>query len=132
MAKKLHPLDVRYKGPSTAFTGKSRATRTGPADPVARSDERLVPATPPPPPLPNTSPTAPVASPWGTLDPPPPHPALPPLPVPKRKPKSRRSVIRVLIGLAIMGLIVGGNIIATRGYNGALFDLQTEINAVDL
>ncbi len=49
----------------------------------------------------------------------------------KRRGRSR-SFTRVMIGLAVMVFIVGANIYATREYGGFVFDLGTEMNAIDL
>ena len=143
MAKKYHPLDVRYKGPSTAYTGKEKVIRIGTIDRSNRDEPSDAPptATRKGPwgkqsaPLQSAPPSLPVALAQETDGPPPNHTHRdnpPPLPNARAHPKSRNSVNRVLIGLAIMGLIVGANILATREYNGFLFDIETELNAIEL
>lgn len=110
MAKNYHPLDTRYKGPSTAYTGSAKRKDVG------------APVTPAP---------QPQASPWGKPAQKLQHapPPLPPLPR-QQTPKPRRSGMRILFGLLVVIIVVGINIYATRSTTSLIHQIETEMNAI--
>lgn len=121
MAQKYHPLDVRYKGPSTAYRGKpkdlSRVEET-----ILRDDRTVTGRK--------------AAEVWAKPAPPaPPDPAMatapPPLPLmPTAAPPRRNSGLRVLIGAVILVTIVGANVYVARQYNGLITDVEGTLNAI--
>lgn len=107
MARDYHPLDSRYKGPSTAYTGTGR-----PIDAVAAAPNPVQ------------------ANPW---TPPPARNAPPPLPTPRAQPaRSGRTGLRILLGIIVVILIVGSNFYATRSYSSLMTDVEAQMNALEL
>ena len=121
-----HPLDVRYKGPSTAYRGSAAKKANTPMDddlPAVKDSH--VPA---PPPLPGEQ------GPWGAMKAParetPAMPAPPPLPAPRPK-SSGRAGRRVFFGLAFLILIVVLNMYLSRGVGLMTLDVEDAINSLD-
>ena len=116
MAKKFHPLDVRYTGPSTAYVGKPKRKHD-----FVRLDETK-PVVLPEPAAPRRPTPAAASGPWGQTAPPPPPPnparrSPPPLPsYPSATPVRRRSGLRViLILVAIAVIVILSNLLAPMG-----------------
>lgn len=99
MARKLHPLDVRYKGPSTAFTGKPRRQRD--AEPASVRTPWGESAAPPPPP---------------DAHKPPPRPILGARPLPPPSASRSGPIRRLMIWAAAIVLIVLANGWLTRSF----------------
>lgn len=107
MARDYHPLDTRYKGPSTAYTGTAKRMPKGVGASVA-------------------------AGPWdATSAPPPPRPPAPP-PIPKHPRRQPRTGLRILLGIIIVIVIVGLNMQAMRSYSSLITDVETQMNAMEL
>lgn len=121
MAKQYHPLDVRYKGPSTAYTGsKSQVSKQARFEqPAARPAPKA--ATPPPPPA---------SGPWDAGVAPRPD-GPPPMPRARPVPKRRRARARVFLALAVMAVIVAGNLFAARQYQMFTFEVGERLNGLD-
>ena len=124
MAKDFHPLDVRYRGPSTAYTGKPLRERTAKE---ARQKTTF-----------DAPPSVPSSGPWDRTAPPPvpPEPEAP-IPLPAVRPRQRHSVLRVGLILGVLALFVGINIYAAREHSLLVQDIEdvlrpmTTMNAFD-
>ena len=130
MAKKLHPLDVRYTGPSTAYVGKPKRKHD-----MIRVDD-AVPVVLPEPAAPDRPATRQKPGPWGqTASPPPPpkpgRPAPPPLPIPTAPALTataaprRRSGLRVVLILGAIIVIVAVSNMVGQMAEPRMFEMPT-------
>ena len=118
MAQKYHPLDTRYTGPATAYTGKRAARQVAAAAPPPLPSSPAMTA------LPHATAEA---SPWGKARK---RPAvLPPLPVAAPR---RNSTLRVLVGIAVFVAIAGGLVAAMRSQSLLIHDIENSMRTISV